>query len=128
MKLKKPIVLLSTALLVLLLTLSGCGAKYPQEELDKFAKCITESGAVMYGAFWCPHCARTKKSFGSAFNHIKYVECDPRGDNEQSELCIEEGIDKYDTWRFADGSELVSEPEFSALSEKTGCPMPQEAA
>lgn len=91
---------------------------------DNFAKCITEKGAVMYGTFWCPHCAKTKKMFGESFNFIKYVECDPRGDNEQSLLCINNEIDKYDTWEFADGSRLISEPTFAQLSEKTGCPIP----
>ena len=23
---------------------------------DTFASCIKESGALFYGAFWCPHC------------------------------------------------------------------------
>ncbi|MGV8142397.1 MAG: hypothetical protein ACP5NS_02050 [Candidatus Pacearchaeota archaeon] len=96
-----------------------------QDSVDNFAKCLTEKGAVMYGAFWCPHCAKTKKNFGESFNYINYVECDPRGDNEQAELCISKSIDKYDTWEFADGSRLISEPSFELLSEKTGCSVPQ---
>ena len=92
--------------------------------IGNFAKCLTEKGAVMYGTFWCPHCAKTKKMFGESFNFIKYVECDPRGDNEQSLLCINNEIDKYDTWEFADGSRLISEQTFAQLSEKTGCPIP----
>lgn len=100
------------------------GKDYSQEEVDIFAKCLTEKGAVMYGAFWCPHCARTKARFGSSFRYIEYVECDPRGDNEQSELCIEKEIESYDTWEFADGSRLVGEPSFQAMAEKTGCLVP----
>ncbi|RMD67923.1 hypothetical protein D6817_00180 [Candidatus Pacearchaeota archaeon] len=111
------------AVLVYLLLPKNKG--YSQSDLDEFAKCLTEKGAVMYGAFWCPHCARTKKRFGSSFKYIKYVECDPRGENEKSELCLSKGIDKYDTWEFADGSRLVSEPTFEQLSEKTGCPLPR---
>jgi thiol-disulfide isomerase/thioredoxin len=99
-------------------------SKYSQEELDKFAKCLTEKGTVMYGAFWCPHCARTKKNFGSSFHFIEYVECDPRGDNEQSVLCIEKEIEEYDTWEFSDGSRVIGEPSFEKLSEMTGCPIP----
>ena len=100
------------------------GNKIPQEEIDVFAKCLTEKGAVMYGAFWCPHCARTKARFGSSFQYIKYVECDPRGDNEQSQLCIQKEIESYDTWEFADSSRLVGEPTFEAMAEKTGCIAP----
>lgn len=110
-----------------LLVLSGCGPKYPQEQVDTFAQCLTEQGAVMYGTFWCPHCANTKKLFGPSFQYIDYVECDPRGENEQSELCIEKGIDKYDTWEFTDGSRLISEPTFAQLGEKTGCAVPVKA-
>ncbi len=95
------------------------------ESMDNFAKCLTEKGTIMYGAFWCPHCAKTKKKFGESFSYINYIECDPRGDNEQAELCISKQIDKYDTWEFADGSRLVSEPSFEQLSEKTGCQVPQ---
>jgi hypothetical protein len=102
------------------------GPKYSQVQVDDFAKCITESGAVMYGTFWCPHCANTKKSFGGSFQYIDYVECDPRGENEQSELCIEKEILEYDTWEFVDGSRLISEPSFQQLSDKTGCPLPLE--
>ncbi len=96
----------------------------PREDVDSFAQCLTEKGAVMYGAFWCPHCAQTKKNFGSSFRYIDYVECDPRGDNEQAELCIAKKIDAYDTWEFADGSRVVGEPSFEELSAGTGCPLP----
>ena len=63
--------------------------------------------------------------FGSSFRYVTYVECDPRGDNEQSALCISKQIDKYDTWEFADGSRFVSEPTFAILAEKSGCPAPE---
>lgn len=63
--------------------------------------------------------------FGTSFKHINYVECDPRGDDEQAEFCIEQQIDKYDTWTFADGSRLISEPSLEELSQKSGCPLPE---
>jgi len=100
------------------------GSKIPQAEVDIFAKCLTDKGAVMYGTFWCPHCAKTKKRFGSSFQFIKYVECDPRGDNEQSELCLEKEIEAYDTWEFSDGSRVIGEPSFETLGEKAGCSVP----
>jgi hypothetical protein len=118
--------LLVFAGIVLLFFMLSSGDKYPQEEVDVFAKCLTNEGAIMYGAFWCPHCARTKKNFGSSFEFIDYVECDPRGDNEQSVLCIEKGIEAYDTWEFSDGSRVVGEPSFEELSEGSGCAVPGE--
>ncbi|MCH7850268.1 MAG: hypothetical protein IH845_01345 [Nanoarchaeota archaeon] len=104
--------------------LFSSGDNYSRESVDTFANCLTEKGAVMYGAFWCPHCAKTKKNFGSSFKFINYVECDPRGDNEQSELCLSKEIEKYDTWEFTDGSRVIGEPSFEVLSEKTGCRIP----
>lgn len=113
-------------LLVIIVLFVFSGRKtYAQEEVDAFAQCLTDKGAVMYGAFWCPHCARTKKRFGSSFQYIKYVECDPRGDNEQSELCLQKGIEAYDTWEFTDGSRVVGEPTFDVLGEKSGCSVPE---
>lgn len=92
--------------------------------LDTFAQCLTEKNTTMYGTFWCPKCAATKKRFGASFKYIHYVECDPRGDNEQSEFCLSKNIDKYDTWEFADGSRVVGEPSFETLGLKAGCTVP----
>lgn len=111
-------------ILVLILVLSACSSNsnsVPQEKIETLSKCLTENNVVMYGAFWCPHCARTKKNFGPAFKNINYVECDPRGDNEQSELCIEKKIESYDTWEFASGERVIGEPTFEVLAEKSGC-------
>lgn len=111
--------------LALLLTACSSGPTYSSEQLDTFATCLTDAQTTMYGTFWCPHCAKTKKMFGTSFKHINYVECDPRGDDEQAEFCIEQQIDKYDTWTFADGSRLISEPSLEELSQKSGCPLPE---
>jgi hypothetical protein len=110
---------------VLLLSGCGSGGQYTKESLDSFAQCLTANDVVMYGAFWCPHCANTKKKFGSSFQYVTYVECDPRGDDEQSELCLEREIENYDTWEFADGSRVVGEPKFETLSGMSGCAMPE---
>ncbi len=118
--------LIMAALAVLALFIfSACKSSAPREKIDNFATCLTTNNVTMYGAFWCPHCARTKKRFGESFRYITYVECDPRGEKEQSELCIQKGIDKYDTWEFTDGSRLVSEPTFEQLAEKSGCEAPR---
>ena len=77
---------------------------------------------VLFGVLIVPE---LRKKFGSSFRYIEYVECDPRGDDEQSELCIEKGIESYDTWEFADGSRLVGEPSFESMGEKTGCVVPK---
>ncbi len=115
-------------LVAMLVVVAGCSSGgYPQEEVDKLAQCITEKGGVMYGTFWCPKCAQVKKNFGGAMKYITYVECDARGENEQSELCIAKGIDKYATFVFNDDTNkenwLVGVPTFQELANKAGCPL-----
>jgi glutaredoxin len=121
------IVVVIAIIVAIFFILRGGKNSVPQASIDQFAQCLTSSGATMYGAFWCPHCAATKKMFGSSFRYIKYVECDPNGPEQQAELCIEKGIDRYDTWEFADGSRIISEPTFAQLAEKSGCPAPEGA-
>ncbi|MGE5446136.1 MAG: vitamin K epoxide reductase family protein [Ignavibacteriales bacterium] len=62
------------------------------------AKHLTEVGATMYGAYWCPHCMEQKELFGEAFKYINYVECDPMGRRANPALCNEKGIKGYPTW------------------------------
>ena len=54
-------------------------AKAKRESTDQaieLAKYLQSSGAIMYGAFWCPHCSRQKELFGKeAWKYISYVEC-----------------------------------------------------
>ena len=118
-------IILIIIVIVVIVILSKSGEGYKQESIDIFAQCLTERNTVMYGAFWCPHCARTKARFGTSFKYVNYVECDPRGENEQSARCIEKDIQAYDTWEFADGSRVVGEPSFETLSQKSGCAMPE---
>jgi glutaredoxin-related protein len=46
----------------------------------ELAKEMQQKGITMYGAFWCPHCARQKEIFGKeAWSYINYVECASKG-------------------------------------------------
>ncbi len=106
-------------LLASLIILSACG---PKADYVPLAKCLTEKGVKMYGTFWCPNCAKQKKMLGKeAFNHINYVECDARGKNPQTELCLEKGVNKYPHWEFPDSSVLIGEQEPELLAKKAGC-------
>lgn len=52
------------------------------------AQHLKQTGAKMYGAFWCPHCCEQKEFFGKeAVKDFTYVECDPGGKDPQTELC-----------------------------------------
>ncbi len=110
---------------IFLLILSSCTAKYGQEELDTFAKCTKESGLKMYSSFTCSVCARQKALFGSSFKYVEEIECNPRGENPQTELCLEKQIEKTPTWILEkDGIEVQRAEgflDFEALSEISGC-------
>lgn len=85
------------------------------------AQCIKDSGAVFYGAFWCPHCKSQEALFADAGPALPYVECSTPDGNGQTFVCKEQGIKSYPTWKFTDGSELTGEQSFKTLAEKTGC-------
>jgi hypothetical protein len=97
-------------------------------EVAKFAQCLKDSGAVFYGAFWCPHCNEQKELFGEAIVPLlPYVECSTPDSKSQYPICIEKGVKSYPTWIFADGSVLTGVQQFISLSEKTGCPVPNQS-
>lgn len=77
---------------------------------DDFAKCLSEKGAVMYGAMeWCKYTQGQRAMFGKSFKHITY--------EEFTEL---PGIKKTPTW-VVDGKWYENAQSFEKLSEITGC-------
>jgi len=64
----------------------------------QLAQHLQAEGDVMYGAYWCPHCADQKDMFDQASDQIPYVECDPKGEKAQPQLCQQKGIQGYPTW------------------------------
>lgn len=115
----KKTIAMTIALLLLALMLTGCGPN-----LDEFAKCVSKSGMVMYGTYWCPHCANVKKSFGSSLEFINYVECDNNGPNGNELKCVEDGIKAYPTFVFGDGTHIEGELTLQNIADKTGCTLP----
>jgi hypothetical protein len=77
--------------------LFGCSA-LPNAYEARLADHLTETGAKMYGAYWCPHCGAQKSYFGAASAQLPYIECDPQGLSAQPNLCAELGIEVYPTW------------------------------
>ncbi len=112
-----------------LVLIAGCGNIYDKSSMDSFANCLADKGVKEYGAFWCPNCAKQRKMFEDSYEIIKekgvYVECDARGENEQSSLCIEKGIKGYPTWEFEDGSKIQGVVQLNTLAEKAGCEAPR---
>lgn len=116
---------IAATLLLAALVLTACSDPLGDRYVG-FAQCISEKGATMYGAYWCPHCANQKKLFGyEGFAKVKYVECDPRGRDAQPELCKTKKIEGYPTWEFADGSRMSGEVSLEKLADKTKCELPK---
>ena len=121
MKFKQAI---TTILFSGLLLFAGCNAEKKQA-YDAFAKCLTDKGLIMYGAYWCPHCAEQKALFDDASQYINYVECDPKGENPQPDICLEKKVDRYPTWIYTDGRRWEKVMTFEELGEITSCTVPE---
>jgi hypothetical protein len=91
---------------------------------DAFARCLKDSGAIFYGAFWCSHCQEQKAAFGDSAHLLPYVECSAADGRNQTQICKDKKITGYPTWIFKDGSQLNGKVEMKVLSEKTGCSLP----
>jgi uncharacterized membrane protein/glutaredoxin len=82
---------------------------------------LRESGAVFYGAYWCPHCQNQKKMFGEAASRLPYVECDPRGAGASPAACQAAGVRAYPTWVIG-GQAIEGELSTSELARRSGFP------
>ena len=123
------IALLVVAGIVWLIVTPGKAGKY-----DDFAKCLRDKKTVtFFGAFWCPHCQAEKARFGKSAQYLPYVECSTPDGNNQTQVCIDNGITTYPTWQFATGTtemattttRTTGEMELVDLAQKTSCPLPQ---
>ncbi len=90
-------------------------------QYDAFAKCLSEKGVKMYGAFWCTHCKNQKKEFGTSFQYVNYIECSTPNGNGQLAVCKDANITGYPTWEFADGERLEGVVPLDKLAEKSQC-------
>jgi len=103
------------AIVIAYSSISGYSVK--TDNLDDFAKCLTNKGAVMYGAVWCSHCKDQKAMFGESFKYVNYVECP-----ENQALCDQKGITGYPTW-IINGMSYPGVQSLETLSNKTDCPL-----
>ncbi len=124
-------VTIAAALLLTSILLSGCGEPAGPKLPGKYAevaRCLTQKGVIMYGAYWCPHCLSQKKLIGDDFQFIKYQECDDAGTDGNHKLCIEKGVTSYPTWIFPGQGSLAGEQQMGVLAKLANCEdkLPQE--
>jgi hypothetical protein len=81
---------------------------------------LTQTGAKMYGAFWCPHCQEQKAYFGASANRLPYIECSPSGQNSPpAPVCTAERITTYPTWMI-NGKRIEEVLTLKRLAEESG--------
>ena len=94
----------------------------------QLARYLTHRGVQMFGAYWCPHCQHQKARFGTdAFQIIDYIECDPRGENARPQLCQDEKIEGFPTWKI-DGQLYPGDRSLEELADLSGYPGPRNFA
>ena len=84
------------------------------------AEHLTGTGAVMYSAYWCPHCHEQKELFGKeASDKLKVVECAADGQNNQADLCRSKGLQGFPSWEI-NGSIESGVASLETLAERSG--------
>ena len=76
---------------------------------DGFAQCLSEKGAVMYGASWCQYSQAQRGMFGKSFKYVDYRDFTEGPD-----------IRFTPTWVIG-GKKLEKVQSFDSLAQATGC-------
>ncbi len=116
-KSNKKIIIISIVSVLLVLAGIGIGVGFANANkpglLDDFAKCLTEKGAIMYGAPLCKYTAAQKAMFGNSFKHVDY-----------RDFTKDPNVEITPTW-LINGAYYQNVQTFDRLSALTGCPLPQ---
>src|SRR3989338_4379734 len=105
--------------ITLILIVASCSAKNESEtesRLDAFAKCLSDNGIKMYGAYWCTHCNNQKQMFAESWKYVNYIECSLPNRAGQTQICSGAGINAYPTWEFANGDRIEGGLSLGQLS------------
>ena len=112
-KSNKRIILISIVSILLVLAGVGIWVGFVNANkpglVDDLAKCLTEKGAVMYGATWCKYTAGQKAMFGNSMRLIDY-----RDFSEDPNVKI------TPTW-LINGAYYQNVQTFDRLASLTGC-------
>lgn len=83
--------------------------------LDGFAKCLSDKGAVMYGALsWCKYTQAQRAMFGRSFKHLDYIDYTEFPEEEFGE------IKKTPTW-IINGKVYENVQSIGKLAQLSGC-------
>lgn len=84
-------------------------------QYDDFAKCLSVSGAVVYGNDYCSYTIKQLGMFGKSKQYLNYVKC-----AENQALCNEKGVDITPTWEIKD-YKLEGIQGFEKLASLSSC-------
>jgi uncharacterized membrane protein/glutaredoxin len=85
------------------------------------AEHLTQKGAKMYGAYWCPHCHEQKQLFGrAAFEKVDYVECGEDSPKANVAACKAASITGFPTWTFNGNKVPGGVQKLEDLAQLTG--------
>ena len=118
-------------------SVAGMKLEYAQVKLDNtstqysraLAKHLADTGAKMYGAFWCSHCIEQKEYFGSGAE-IPYVECFPDGwerGTPVAKSCDAAKVEGFPTW-IINGKKIEGEQTLEELAKLSGFQGQNDAA
>lgn len=80
---------------------------------------LKQIGALFYGAWWCPACARQKALFGKeGVTQLPYVECD-RVPSDR-DVCIAAEIKAFPTWVLKGKERLIGVQSLEELRRWSG--------
>ncbi|MBI4447851.1 hypothetical protein HY643_02630 [Candidatus Woesearchaeota archaeon] len=109
-------------LLFFVILFGGCSSL--KKDYGSFAKCLTENGVKMYGAYWCPVCKQQEEMFGKSWQYVNYTECSLPNRAGQTTICSSLGITGYPTWEFKEGTMIPGKLSFKQLSQNSNCALP----
>jgi uncharacterized membrane protein len=87
----------------------------------ELAKYLTNKGAKMYSAYWCPHCYEQKQLFGKeAWEQVPNIECAADAKkNPQPQVCTQAGVKGFPTWSINEKLD-TGVKKLAKLAELTG--------
>ncbi len=90
--------------------------------LKGLAERLQTSGALFYGASWCPRCQEQKDLFGASAVRLPYIECSPNGpQGAAAPACLAQGVNNYPTWVFGTERHLGT-LSIEELASRSGYP------
>lgn len=91
-------------------------------DLKQLAKCIDDSGAVLYAAHWCPYCKKQLKVFGKYAKYLPYVECyDGPKKEGMNRTCKRAEVTSFPTWHYPDGRVVTGVQDPEEIAQASGC-------